>query len=308
MHSNKYTNYPDGGTEVELRIDQLIRDASLRARLQSSAPVVARYGNLRKKGVELPPVLVVADEAKKFLVDGFMHVESIENDGGSTVRAYVLSGDITYAAKLALSVNDVHGLRLTSADKRHKVTIALQHIPNESDQVIADLCGCTGQTVANHRRKLLIPGAQTAKRKGKDGKVYSPRLAKSKAAAASVPRASSVSSGDAELHWATPDEGEMIQITSPSAKPEIRKVESLSQSTGVELVVDVESLIEKLSMALKRIAAVVERDRSALTCMAKDSDQDWEALTAINDRYQALYKFAQTLETPVTTNEATKTA
>ncbi len=88
------------------------------------------------------------------------------------------------AVLASIEHNACHGLRLSNADKRASVRLALTHAPERSDAAIAALCSVSPRMVAKHRGRAGANGAEL-KRVGRDGKRYprKPSLASQAASA-----------------------------------------------------------------------------------------------------------------------------
>lgn len=96
------------------------------------------------------PCKVVRVGRQLILVDGFHRLEATRRACRSRILAAISEGTKLEALRAALSANSQHGARLTNADKRRKVTVALsdETIGMLSNRQIADLCGVSDRFVA----------------------------------------------------------------------------------------------------------------------------------------------------------------
>lgn len=172
---------------VWLEIDRIdTRPASeIRASVNEEA-IEAYAENLGK----LPPLKVIRDEKDHhWLEDGYHRYRAAEHLGRAKVKCRIRKGAYLDAFAAAAKANDSHGVRVTKADKRHRVETAL-HLPNLeewSQNRIADLCGVSKQLVSKivaeatvHNGQLKSNTEQPTKKVGKDGKRRSSRSKKRK--------------------------------------------------------------------------------------------------------------------------------
>lgn len=157
-------------------IDARLRPASeMRVRLDEEA--IASYeGNLDR----MPPVtLMLDDQGRHWLIDGAHTITAHKRAGRSDVQAVVKKGSYHDAWREASSANDTHGVRVTNADKRHRVKVALAdpEMAKWSDRKLAEWCGVDGKTVAAIRspapaeiRSPDQPVPPAVKTIGKDGR------------------------------------------------------------------------------------------------------------------------------------------
>jgi hypothetical protein len=125
----------------------------------------------------LPPVRLKWDEAAGhyWVVDGAHTISAAASIEEPAVRAIVTEGDYWAAFREAARCNGSHGVRITNADKGHRVGVALRHPDNAnlSSRQIAELCGVSPGLVDKRRGQLPTVGnCEDEKRVGKDGKKY----------------------------------------------------------------------------------------------------------------------------------------
>jgi hypothetical protein len=231
--------------EIEIQISELVRDPKLRVRLQSDPDAVAQYRELLSAGVKLPPVKVAQVGEKLLLIDGYMHVEAAESNGQATVPAVIILCSMDDCVRMLITANQTHGLRLTSADKRNGVKIAIAQFTGDSNAVIAKLCCVSVQTVANIRSQILGPEQVAAPRKGLDGKTYARKKGGSEPRRARAKEATNEPKIDI-LPGAIPEEGEMIEVP----------IVSLDLDNGGP-----EPSLEPVNVAALWRSYIVERDR-----------------------------------------------
>jgi phage N-6-adenine-methyltransferase len=138
---------------------------SVQPRAQMDMMVVAEYAEQMQRaqsgkvgsklGVPWPPIEVYRKrgEQKVRLADGFHRVKAAELADCRTFQAVVYEGDARDALLHGLGANRTHGARMTNADKRRVVTLALDdpEWSEESDTEIAARCGVTQPFVSKLR-------------------------------------------------------------------------------------------------------------------------------------------------------------
>lgn len=132
-------------------IDPDLRPASqMRVRLDDEA--VERYAETFE---DLPPVKLIYDAAHKkhWLADGCHTIHAARHLGRIEIRAEVRPGSRLDAFKEAAHANQTHGVRVTNADKRHRVEEAVrdEEMKGWSNRRIAEACGVHHQIVGNLR-------------------------------------------------------------------------------------------------------------------------------------------------------------
>jgi ParB-like chromosome segregation protein Spo0J len=156
-----------------LKLSSIVINANTQSREAINDDVVAEYAERMREGDKFPPVVVFHDGSKYFLADGFHRVLAAERNDFRDILADVRKGTRADALKYSLGANITHGLKRTNADKRHAIGIALREFPELSDRAIAEMCGVSNQSVANHRPQVSkIDTSTPPKRVGLDGKQY----------------------------------------------------------------------------------------------------------------------------------------
>lgn len=136
----------------------------------------------------MPPLKVFHDGSKFWLGDGFHRWHGSKEAGMEKVECEVRQGSRLDALRYALSCNAKHGARLTNADKRHAVTLALKEpsFKEMTDREMAELCAVGHSFIAKVRSDLSIVdksksnddkdlGNSAPKKRGKRGSDKSPR-------------------------------------------------------------------------------------------------------------------------------------
>lgn len=152
-----------------LKLGQIRRDTGLQVRAATSSETVEDYAEQLKRSVKLPAPSVFYDGTDHWLADGHHTYAAMLVNGLDAAVFVVREGTKRDALKYALGANQTHGLRLTGADKRHKVELALCDAEWRawSDARVAELCGVSDRFVATVRKEI---GAAVQERTGKDGR------------------------------------------------------------------------------------------------------------------------------------------
>lgn len=162
------------GRPKKLELDAIRIDGGTQIRAAIDEHAVADYADAIKAGDKLPAAVVYHDGAEHWLADGFHRYWAYRKVGLETMSCQVKQGTKTDALLRALGANREHGLRLSTADKRKAIGMALAARPNLSSRQVARLIGCSHHTVESERGKLKSGGqsAHLNKRVGGDGKQY----------------------------------------------------------------------------------------------------------------------------------------
>lgn len=161
---------------LRLRLNQVVRDPELQARVQADPSTVARYRELFAMGVDMPASVVFETSPGVYLVaDGFQRLEAAEKEGRDELDFDVRAGSREEAVLYAAGANSRHGLPMTTADKRRAVTLLLRTERGRtwSDRKIAEHCGVSAPFVATVRRELGCGGDDI--RTGSDGRTTNTR-------------------------------------------------------------------------------------------------------------------------------------
>ena len=128
---------------------------------QLSSEVVSHYQDLRKDGIELPPVELISTGNDYILWDGFHRLAVARNLGETHIRANLEIGSPRHAVFMSLGANGAHGF------PRHKgaTQFVVDKMLQDSEWCkmrLADIArhvGCSRQYV--HERKNLITGPES---------------------------------------------------------------------------------------------------------------------------------------------------
>ncbi len=133
----------DGGTQMRAALDEA---------------VIAAYAEEMAAGDEFPAVTVYYDGEVHWLADGFHRLMARKAQGYSNIEAEIWEGSRRDAVLYAISANNRHGLRRTTADKRKAVEEMLRdgEWKTWSDRAIARRCGVTAPYVGKIRGELTV--------------------------------------------------------------------------------------------------------------------------------------------------------
>jgi len=153
---------------IELPIKRINVDPSVLPRCNDDDPLVGEYTELRRVGVEFPPVIVFEDaDHVHWLADGVKRLAAEKAIGNKAIKCDKRSGDRAKATWFASGANREHGLRLTAKEKKQAVRNCLNNpsLQTKSDGAIAEKIGISLSSVQNYRKKLekakVIPPKET---------------------------------------------------------------------------------------------------------------------------------------------------
>lgn len=153
------------------------QDTQVREAIDEMA--VDEYAEAMRGGTEFDPIVLHMEVCRQgesyWISDGFHRVAAAIKCGLEEIEAEVLLGDKRDALAYAFSCNLKHGVRLTNADKRRKVMMALEYeIWREKSNVfIADLCCVNEKTVRNVKKASSdYPKIDTQRKVTRNGKEY----------------------------------------------------------------------------------------------------------------------------------------
>jgi hypothetical protein len=155
---------------VKLSLDSIRLDAGTQTRAHIDEATVAEYAEAMVRGDEFPPVVVFQQDGEFILADGFHRVKAARRARLKHIVAEVRQGGRLDALRFALGANHKHGLRRSNGDKRRAVELALADFGNQSDRLLAELCGVSQPFVGNIRHQLITV-ISSKPRLGKDGKL-----------------------------------------------------------------------------------------------------------------------------------------
>jgi ParB-like chromosome segregation protein Spo0J len=174
-------------TATDKKIEKLdldtIQTKGLQTRAGTDPAKVAEYAEIYTAGGAMPPIVVFSDGGDEFyLADGHHRLAAARKAKLSEIEGLIKKGDRRDALWYATAANAQHGLARTNDDKRRAVALILADAEwrGLSDTAIADHASVSDRLVAKVRKEL---GAESATRKGKDGKTRTKPAAKPKAPA-----------------------------------------------------------------------------------------------------------------------------
>ena len=141
---------------------------------------VAEYAEVYRAGGAMPPIVVFSDGGDEFyLADGHNRVAAARKADLTEIDALIKKGDRRAALWYATAANAQHGLARTNEDKRRAVALILADVEwrQLSDALIAEHASVSDRFVGKLRKEQ---GAESATRKGKDGKTHTKPAAKPK--------------------------------------------------------------------------------------------------------------------------------
>lgn len=157
-------------------LDAIVFDAGTQIRVAINEQVVTDYAEHMTEGVEFPPVVLFHDGVRYYLADGFHRTLAAKRNQFRDVEADIAVGTRADALWFALGANRANGQRLTEADKKHAVDLAIAAFPDHSGPRIAEQVGCSQQYVQQRRARMDTTSSKaTADVVGRDGKSYPAR-------------------------------------------------------------------------------------------------------------------------------------
>ena len=177
---------------VRIPLAQIEIGAGTQARTRINNALAEEYAEAMRDGAFFPPVIVFSDDKKTYLADGFHRVEAAMRCGFLDIDAIVEQGTARDALWYALGANKAHGLRMSRADVRRAIGMALQEFLERSNKEIARQIGCGDQLVREVRAELESNCVIHAVEKtvGADGKLR-PAKRKARPAPEGIPAESS---------------------------------------------------------------------------------------------------------------------
>lgn len=163
-----------------------VKAERLQTRANTSSEYIDELAERMIAGDVFPPIVIFTDGTDSWLADGIHRLDAAIK-AKKKIGVDCRKGTRSEAVEFACGANASHGMRLTPADKRRKVALALSEFPDRSSRAIADLCGVShtfvesqrsGGNVATPRSTGNVASSnakaatngQATKRVGKDGK------------------------------------------------------------------------------------------------------------------------------------------
>lgn len=158
--------------EKTVRLNEIAFDAGTQVRAEINQDVVAEYAGRQATGETFPPIVLFHDGATYYLADGFHRVMAAHRNEWMSIRADVKAGTKTDALWFALGANKANGQRLTSADKKHAILLALKTWPDRSINQIAEQIGVNQRYASEVKSQVSATTNLPDRVTGKDGKSY----------------------------------------------------------------------------------------------------------------------------------------
>lgn len=159
-----------------IALSEIVSDAGTQIRAAVNEQTVADYADRMTEGVTFPPVVLFHDGNRYYLADGFHRVLAANRNQFRDISADVRKGTLQDALWFALGANKANGQRLTGADKKHAIRMALYTWPDRSSNEISDQIGCSRKWVQDVRHELQeASGSQPDQVIGRDGRSYPAR-------------------------------------------------------------------------------------------------------------------------------------
>jgi len=110
----------------QIQLSCIPNDSGTQIRVSVSDEAVRNYAEAYGLGVEMPPIVLFADESGIWIGDGHHRVAGARLAGVESISARVHNGGLRDAILHAVGANADHGVPRTHADRRHAVIIMLQ--------------------------------------------------------------------------------------------------------------------------------------------------------------------------------------
>lgn len=159
-------------TTKAIALSSIAFDAGTQIRAAISESVVSDYADRMTDGHAFPPIVLFHDGNAYYLADGFHRFMAARRNDWREIDAEIHAGTKQDALWFALGANKANGQRLTEADKKHAIVMALTAWPEKGPELIAEQLGCTGQYVRDIRHRVQTSLNLPSKTRGKDGKMH----------------------------------------------------------------------------------------------------------------------------------------
>jgi transposase-like protein len=167
-------------TIKKVKTEDLELDDRCQARAKIDTDAVDEYAAAYERGDDLPPLEAFSVSGRLYVVDGFHRFPALVKAGKSFAKVQVVgSGTIEAAVMYATSVNQIHGVRRSNADKRRAVRMVFDtgNGADMSNAAIAEHVGVSDMLVSAVRRDVEASQPQESggceapeTRVGRDGK------------------------------------------------------------------------------------------------------------------------------------------
>lgn len=158
---------------MRVRMDQVVFDAGTQVRAALDQDHVASIADAMSEGATLPPIALFHDGNQYYIGDGFHRFMAAQRLQWREIDADVKAGTKDDALWFALAANrEQHALKMSAADKKHAIVLALRAWPGRSQTQIAEQVGCTVPYVTRIRQQVFTSEDLPDRVIGKDGKSY----------------------------------------------------------------------------------------------------------------------------------------
>lgn len=236
------------GATVRLELSR-INTADIQIRAKLDASTVGEYANQMQEGIAFPPIVVFQDGNEYYLADGYHRVAAARQCQFKEIDADMRKGTLAEALWYALGANNAHGLRMSRADVRRAIELALREFPGRSSRDIAKQIGCDHKTVEAARRSHEAGGEipQLHERTGADGKTYQARRGSTKSEAAEGSEPAGANSELEEDDGSENGEGVDLDTGAKEAWPDEAAAESMPAYDVVLRAKSISSVKKKLA-------------------------------------------------------------
>lgn len=157
---------------TRVRLSDIAFDAGTQIRASIDQQVVADYAEAMTNNAQFPPIVLFHDGNKHYLADGFHRFMAAQRNQFRDIDADVRAGTHQDALWFALGANKANGKRLSEADKKHAIGLAIKAWPDRPAGEIATQIGCSRSWVSETRATQDSASGIPSRVTGKDGKSY----------------------------------------------------------------------------------------------------------------------------------------
>ncbi len=156
-----------------LNIGAIVLDPRLQPRIHEVEGLAEAFVRDMESGDEFPPITVFWDGMNYLLSSGWHRLEAHKILGRASIKAEVRNGNLDDAWWFSIGGNKNNGARLTVADRRRNIEVALKH-PLFSKKPVSEIarqCDTSATLVKKVRDEMGIEAPDTIKMTTKTGKV-----------------------------------------------------------------------------------------------------------------------------------------
>ena len=152
-------------------LSEIVFDAGTQIRASIDQHVVTDYAEQMIAGATFPPLVVFHDGVKHYLADGFHRFMAAQRNLFRDFDVDVRPGTKEDALWFALGANNAHGHRLSGADKKRAILLAITTWPDRSANQIAQQIGVNPGYFSRVKAQHNLD-TTPARVTGRDGKSY----------------------------------------------------------------------------------------------------------------------------------------